>query len=810
LNAQRLEAAESTAEPDPELVVVFDLVGTADDFARAVQRIEGLEFLAEFKEDPADPDDDFYAVDAQGERLDELVPETLYMIMSNAQAAAELIRLFELWSADPSLRLPLGLAPLKQVFVLLRAVRRWGPDDRVRETGLLEAWQEDVAVMGQSGVTRVEIELWFRVDAAKRNMGQAEVERMITAVGGQVVQSAVIEGVDYHGILADLPYSQVEAVVQQGADSIELLRTESVMFVAPARPMTVLPPRPAPGPADLSKMGAVPSSRPRVALLDGLPLANHHLLADRLVIDDPDDYSRHYSASNQHHGTAMASLICHGDLSEIGPSLTTQLYVRPIMQPHPFYAGVESIPSNELLVDLVHRSFVRMFEGDGGGPPSAPSVRIVNLSIGDPVRVFTRRMSPLARLLDWLSREYNVLILVSAGNHSFQADVSLASLDNPDALQREVVAGRYKVTRHMGLLSPAEATNALTVSAVHADAAAIESSDTVVDAVPAGLPALYGAVGFGFRRSVKPEILMPGGRQLFQRPVASGDSESASLIQAQHSATGPGVLVAAPSPGGGPTGTAYSYGTSNSVALATRLANEVFDVLGNAAPSDEFQFPDAQYHPVLTKTLLVHAAEWGESAEMLRRILGLQSGTWRRDITQILGYGAVEPTRVATAARTRVVLLGAGSIIDKQRQTFRLPLPPALAASTEWRRLTITLGWFSSINPRSRQYRQARLRFSPPNGALGGDRSEADFNAVRMGTLQHEIFEGRRALAFTAGAAAEVHVDCRVDAGRLAAPVRYGLAVSIEMSTSVRVDIHAQVQQALRADVRARTQVAPR
>jgi hypothetical protein len=36
------------------------------------------------------------------------------------------------------------------------------------------------------------------------------------------------------------------------------------------------------------------------------------------------------------------------------------------------------------------------------------------------------------------------------------------------------------------------------------------------------------------------------------------------------------------------------------------------------------------------------------------------------------------------------------------------------------------------------------------------------------------------------------------------------LAVSIEMATTVRADIHAQVQQALQADVRVRTHVASR
>ena len=56
------------------------------------------------------------------------VPQSLYMVMSNAEAVSSLVRLFELWQQDPSITFDTGLNPLKQVFDLLRAVRRWGPE----------------------------------------------------------------------------------------------------------------------------------------------------------------------------------------------------------------------------------------------------------------------------------------------------------------------------------------------------------------------------------------------------------------------------------------------------------------------------------------------------------------------------------------------------------------------------------------------------------------------------------------------------------------------------------------------------------
>ena len=800
--AGRMEASQHSIEPDPELVVVFELVGTVEAFSRAVGRVPGLEFLAEIEDEDAEPDEDFHLVE-DGRATADLLGETLYMVMSNSRAVAELISLFERWQADPSERFAQGLNPLRNVFTQLRSVRRWGPQDRIRETGLIDSWREEVQVVGTFGSTRVEIELWFRGADLRRAEAQAQVTRLVTEAGGSVVTTAIVDAVDYHGMLVDLPYSQVDAVLANGPEAIALLTTEDIMFVSPARPMMI----PALEISDdqlVAEMPPPPTKPPRVALLDGVPLANHALLAGRLIIDDPDERAARYTGSQQYHGTAMASLISHGDLNNRRPPLSTFIYVRPILQPHPFDGAAETVVRDELLVDLIHRSFHRIFEGDGTAPPAASSIRIVNLSIGDPARAFTRRMSPLAKLLDWLAHTYNLLILVSAGNHPITTTIPSDALEDVDALRGALTKSTYERARQRRLLSPAEAVNVLTVGALHADAVDGPIPDTVLDGLEPGMPALYNAVGFGYRRSVKPEILLPGGRSLYQRPPATETGEL-TLKGARTTARGPGLRVAAPGGAGLLNATAHSYGTSNATALATRAASHIFDILETIEPaSGEFTFPDAQYHPVLAKTLLVHAASWGSLRPRLSDLLGLEPASARRDLTQLLGYGAVDPARVATAARTRVVLLGAGSIMGNQRQQFAFPLPPSLRSTTDWRRLTITLGWLSPVNARSQRHRMARLLFQPPQDELGVARTDAHHSAARKGTIQHEILEGRAAIAFTNDQALAIEVDCRIDAGRISAPIRYGLAVSLELATTVRADVHAEIKQGLRVQLRDR------
>ncbi len=792
----RVTASDETTETDPELIVVFEVAGSVDGFGRAVRDVSGLEFLAEMAADAAEPDADFAFV-SSGEAEARPVPTTLYATLSNAEAAGQLVTLFQRWVADPDAAFPWGQTPLKRAFAHLRSVRRWSAEDRVRETGLLAAWSEEVQVVGGTNMARVEVELWFRGDATKRAAAQREVEDAIRGSGGDVISSCTISAVEYHAVLADLPYSEVDRVLSDGPEAIALLMAPSVMLVASADALTVeeLEAADLPAPA-VPALGG--DEIPRVALLDGLPLTNHHSLAGRLLVDDPDALESSYtSAQQRQHGTAMASLLCHGDLHAPLSPLATPIYVRPILRPHDFL-NEETLPPDQLLADLLHRAFRRMFVGEGGAGPQAPSVRVVNLSIADPRRVFVRRVSPVARLLDWLAVEYNVLILVSAGNHAAAIEVDASALGDVESLRAAAARSLKESARHRRLLSPSEAINAVTVGASHDDSAPGIDSTALIDVLSSGDVASYSAVGGGHRRSIKPDVLLPGGRQLFMNAPLDPTEDSATLIPARQTAAGPGLLVAAPAGPGNITGTGYTLGTSGATALASRLSVDLLTLIEDELPEIE-----AQHHPVLAKALLVHACAWGPGESALRQLVG----GGRKETTSFFGHGSLDSTRVGTASRERVVIVAAGSVRSGERHAVRLPLPPAVGATTEWRRLTTTLAWFSPTNPRDQRYRMARLRLSVDGARLGADAAGADGYAVRRGTVQHEVLEGRRAIAVSPGETLDVNVDCRVDAGTLGSPVRFALAVTLEMAETVRVDLHEQVRSALEVQLRAQQRV---
>ncbi len=481
-------------EVDPELVVVFDLAGSVANFHNAIKNVDGLEFLSELLDEDTEPDDDFHMVSSTDGRTDSRVQHSLYLVMSNVTAVRQLITLFERWQQNPTMTFDHGQARFRNAFEQLRAVRRWDASDRVRDTGLLDEWREHLELVGQSySPVLVEVELWYRHTEAARAAAQSQVEAVASAAGGVVKHRALIAEIAYHALLVELPIQQAQSVIRNGAGAIDLLNTDAIMFVSPFTPMTVTPATADPVATRKLPVGTRASGLPRIALLDGLPFVNHDVLAGRLSVDDPDGLAADYPVMSRLHGTEMASLIIHGDLSAPGEPLERPLYVRPIMRPHELMPTHEQVVNDKLFPDLLHRAVVRMVRGEAGRPPSAPSVRIVNLSLGVKSRAFVRRMSPLGRLLDWLAAEFNLLFIVSAGNH-VRRPVTIPAAAAGDLASARLAAlnSARETSRLRGILPPGDSLNALTVGAVHSDAAGdLQLPDTVWDIVEEGAPALY-------------------------------------------------------------------------------------------------------------------------------------------------------------------------------------------------------------------------------------------------------------------------------------------------------------------------------
>lgn len=799
--AQRLALAGDADALDPEQVIVLEIAGEIDEFRQAIGRVDGLEFLVEELEDKVDPDE-FAAIDQHGNRRP--YARQLFLVASDQTAWQQILRLWDLYQKGEDL--PRGLTPFRHLFALLREVRPWDDRDRLERTGSLDTWARELANLDDE-IVDFEVELWLRSDAQRRDRTVSQLEAELREAGGELVYQLVIEEIDYHGVLGRVPARRLLETVE--AREVRWLSTQGVRFFHPVGQMAVPAP---PDDVEFDEAAEVPEhdvgGEPRIALLDGLPISQHVLLRDRLVLDDPEDWEATIPAARRRHGTGMASVVIHGDLSGASSAIRSPLYVRPILTPDaPDWVpnAPEELPRDRLPVDVVQSAVARLYEGEA----VAPGVRAIVLAVGDAALQFDRFISPMARLLDWLSFRHGVLFVVSAGNHtvplSVPADAAEAA---PDELQHEMlcaIGGSAAVRR---LLSPAESINALTVGAAHADDCKAPISDDRLEPFSTpDLPNVASALGGGVRRSVKPDILLPGGRQLVRLEPEQNGTRLATLPPSRRA---PGVQMAAPGLQHGTLdATVYESGTSFAAATAGHHAGRLLDTLKwlrNLYPDAPL---DQELEAVLLKAALVHSASWGSARDLLDEMqqeLGLPKS--RGAVARFVGYGRAAPDQALVCDDHRVTVLASGRIQRDVAHSYRLPLPPSLASRTDRRRVTLTLAWLTPTNPRHRFYRRAALKLEPrAPGALLGDRTDCDANGARRGTVQHEVLVGERAVPYAPGDAVELSVACRADAGVLESQVPYALMATVEVPAAANLAIYEEVREALQVPVGVRAAV---
>lgn len=865
---------------EPETVLVIEVAGSVDDFRQAVETTDGLEWLGEWDVEDIDPDDDFYeapkiGVDffknkidgitnrAQSKELQEIlkkqgviddkgkiiaveVPELLlpdhlthlskeitrviisakdkrlkgrlFLSLVNEQGLKELLALWQRWKKGQAL--PFGKAKWRDVFDQTLIIRRWGIKETLGETGMIDRWRDLLAPIGSAPEIYFQIELFYRRNREKREQNEATIGALLTKMGGRTLGPFIdMPSIAFHAVKAELPADKVRyllGVLESPAAEmdIQLFKFPGVMYFRPTgQSLTV-------SGDEVGEPGEFPEGSPElppvVAILDGAPNLLHEALKDRLSFDDPDNLATKYLPGEKRHGTAMASLVVHGELvdGQFAP-LTRKVYHLAIMQPNLHARGFglhdEHFPDEVFFEDRIARAVRRMFEGEGKVPAQAPGIKIINLSIGDPDRPFLHTPSPWARLLDWLSWKYRVLFCVSAGNFDGDIEIDIPHGEFYPLSDEQKVAHVLKCIEQQlserRLLSPAESLNSLTVGALHADESGAYTLGRRTDLLPNG--ALFSPVsrfGQGFRRSVKPEILFPGGRKLYMTPLLN----NGQCYKLQNESSAPGQKVAYDSSQQGDISKCvYKHGTSNATALATRSGARIYEVLVQLQEEYGEQVPD-NLMAVLIKALLVHGAKHDDQAERaLTEALKTpkNSRRFKEVMARYVGYGAVNIERVLACTEQRGTVMGCGEISENQVHEYRFPLPLGLSGSQVWRRMVVTLAWFSPINSAHRNLREAKLELQPGGGwddmPLKLKRVDSDHNHVLRGTVQHEILEGKsRISAYEEDGHILLHVTCKKDATeKLDDAIPYGLAVTLEVAEGVDVPIYQQIRARIKPQV---------
>lgn len=794
----------------PERALVFEVAGQIRDIFDAIRAIEGLDFLGDEAIDFG-PDKDFFTIDTRKRtkgqpRMDRPVEGRLYLAMPDVTALRHLLSLWDGWQKTNTVERPFGR--WKKVFEQLHDLRAWGPKDRLSDD-TVRVWREELEESPQE-MRRIEVELWFTTNETARRRTLDGFRAAVDEAGGSVVHEATIDEIRYSAALVDIPAREINRI--SAREEVHLLTCDGIMFLRPQSSLDMPEPIDPEDEADGRRSPtASPSDLPPIAaLLDGVPVQNHTLLRGRIAMEDPDDLETMSVVSRRHHGTAMASLIIHGDRELDQDPIARRLLVRPVLCARDGTPR-ETVPSDRLALDVIYRAVLRMKEGEGEDNGTAPDVFLINLSLGDRHRPFAGLLSPWARLLDYLADRYNLLFLVSAGNivrtlpiSEFPDWISFKDAA-PGDRERAVLKALHAERPHRTLLSPAEAINVITVGAVHQDAWPRHRGAAVDPYNADDLPNISSAHGLGHRRAIKPDIHMPGGREF----VYWSGSPPFAIQPA------PGLFglraAAPPQSSGSPDREGWSNGTSVAAALATRACHRIFDSLMDTSGGSLLSDLHPRFRAVVVKSLLVHRAKWQAAADLVGALVprGVGKHFERSDnIARFLGYGAPRIEEAITCAENRATLVGYGEIGAKQTNVHQIPLPESLEQVTDPRSLTITVAWISPTNPNRQEYRQAELAVGTAKGietGLGVSRTthQPNHHACARGTVFHCRYEGSGAVSFLHDGRLSLPIVCRERGGSLDRSIRYGVVVTIEAGEGVPV--YREVRTRLAALVGAPT-----
>lgn len=763
-------------------MLVFEVRGSIQTFVNATKKVPGLELIDE--------------EEIEGDEQDK--EPAVYLLVPDAQALSNVVSLWHRWAKGEDL--DIGFAPWRDMFATLRNVRPWGAQDRVQAEDR-DIIAEEIATKADNERVCLEIELVFRLTDARANDAEAELANSIVAANGRVLSRCRIADIGYHAILAELTVAAVRSIIGMSQTSIAGL--DPVMHIRPQSIATIIET------GDVEDTGPAESfaadRSPILALLDGVPVAQHPLLVGALVVEDKFGLEPLTQVVDRHHGTAMASLIIHGDRNKTEQRLERKIHLVPVLGPN------DRFPDDRLIVDIIYQAVLGM---RGGREPSAPDVLIINLSLGNSRKPFHGRMSAWARLIDRLSYQFGILFVVSAGNHAGPFDIpgfeNFFNFEDSTGSQRAhgAISALGKLVAERRLLSPSESVNGVTVGAANVDAVspADRRATHNVDPFPnLTISNPSSALGPGFANSVKPDILMPGGKE-YMSFVASGVALS---IKPSRPARAHGLKVAAPPRDGRESVESFTSGTSAASALASRTSHQIHDAL-EAAYGDAFRSLSHAQRATLLKALLVHTASWPQAASyMIKQILGppnnRQHVRQKDNIRRFLGYGLANPDLAIACTEDRATFWASGTLPPEQAATVQVPIPICINGQARSHALQATLAWFTPVLPGRQTYRTVRLILTDSDELsslrVEATKAQPDLNQGRRGTVFSRRWEGARAPLVGEGQTITLTVQRQPDQGAaIDESIPFALAVTLAMPGVTQIY----------DEVRARLAIAPR
>ncbi len=631
------------------------------------------------------------------------------------------------------------------------------------------------AEIDQSQEYYLDVELWVYGSHAENRERESALEQYVANHGGRVTdrylgRNLLLVRVQVTGALIDplLEIGDIREIDLPPEPAMEMpqyYRTNIDDFQTPIPP-------PAPG-------------SPGVCVIDSGLITGHPVLANAVGDAKAFPVSLGTEIDQNGHGTLVSGLALYGDVEACINTLnfSPQVFL--------FSARVTNAQNrfdDESLILSQMEQSVRYFYDTYG-------CRVFNISLADPELVYADgKPSPWAGILDNLAREYNVVIVVSAGN------IPIHSFEGEDAETIRMQYPAYLLEESSRILEPSTAVNVLTVGSIchsdHSFHAGRQPGDLIEPVGDIDMPSPFTRSGPGVNKAVKPDVVEYGGNSAWY------------ASQGRFMQFDPGLDVVSTNWELQNRLFAAASGTSFSTPRVAHLAALIFK-----------KYPEISANMV--RALIANSAAIPSIAQD-------RFGNFE-DIRRLYGYGLPDMTKALFSTDNRVLLLADDEIANDGIHIYEIPIPDLFRSTRGERVITICLAYDPPVRHTRKDYVGVSLEFRLLRGCAtdevvnwysdqrvdGGEPIPKSRTCTLQpsiqnrggGTLHKAEFRVRQNSAFERYPGENFHLVIQSKKGwvdnDLFPSQRYAVTVTLE-HLGVQLDIYNILQERIRQNVRQR------
>lgn len=435
------------------------------------------------------------------------------------------------------------------------------------------------------------------------------------------------------------------------------------------------------------------------------------------------------------------------------------------------------------------------------------NIKIFNLSLQFTNRKWheeTKRTVPrnswIARTIDYLSREHDVVFVTITGN--------ISTFNVRDYYEAGLPYPKYFIEDESSIYDPGQAALAITVGSIAPSTQAIGQIATAMAIAEQHQPSPFTRCGPGINREIKPELVEYGGNYLIDENRSLRENPGMNVMMASHQLT-PAI--------------AHDSGTSFA---APRVAHKMARILYDMQ-SLGFDNISASLMKALTVNSAIYPPDYGNFDNFKQAMDEVQPKHW----LNIVGYGIPDDIRATECDPYTAILLFQGEIEPNTVAYFDIPVPECLAdAQTGIKRLTVTVVHAPKVQRWGLEsYLGATLKWRMFRGdvdkeniiksmSIEGDEDDEEtaenmkelkfFPSITLrsrGTVQHGVWEWKQHKleysqnCYTLAIAAYEKWDKQ--------PLPYAVVIRLEDTTQT-AQVYAQVQNIItQLEIQTRTRV---